>query len=55
MKKFKLELEPTKTKMLEFSRFAEADRKSKCKGKPVPFNFLGFTSFVRRPETGSLR
>ncbi len=27
MKKFKLELESTKTKMLEFGRFAEVDRK----------------------------
>ena len=45
MKKFKLELEPTKTKMLEFGRFAEINRKQKGEGRPETFNFLGFTFY----------
>ena len=45
MKKFKLELEPTKTKMLEFGRFAEVNRKQRGEGRPETFNFLGFTFY----------
>jgi group II intron reverse transcriptase/maturase len=40
---FGLELEPTKTKLLEFGRFAELNRKERGEGKPETFDFLGFT------------
>ena len=40
---FGLELEPTKTKLLEFGRFAEHNRKERGEGKPETFDFLGFT------------
>ena len=41
--KFGLELEPTKTKLLEFGRFADQNRKERGEGKPETFDFLGFT------------
>lgn len=44
-KKFGLELAMDKTKILDFGRFAEANRKSKRLGKPETFDFLGFTFY----------
>jgi group II intron reverse transcriptase/maturase len=41
--KFKLELHPEKTRLLEFGRFAAEDRKKRGDGKPETFDFLGFT------------
>ena len=51
---FGLELEPTKTRMLEFGRFAEENRKARGEGKPETFDFLGFTHFCgwSRTTTG---
>jgi RNA-directed DNA polymerase len=43
MRKFKLELHPVKTRLIEFGRFAQSDRKKRGQGKPETFNFLGFT------------
>jgi len=41
--RFKLELHPDKTRLLEFGRFAVERRKGRGKGKPETFDFLGFT------------
>ncbi len=41
--KFRLELHPEKTRLLEFGPFAADNRKRLGKGKPETFNFLGFT------------
>lgn len=41
--KFKLELHPEKTRILEFGRYAIENRKKRGQGKPETFNFLGFT------------
>ena len=41
--KFRLELHPEKTRLLEFGSFAAANRKRLGQGKPETFNFLGFT------------
>jgi len=41
--KFKLELHPEKTRLLEFGRYAINNRKNRGQGKPETFNFLGFT------------
>lgn len=41
--KFALSLHPAKTRLLEFGRFAAANRKQRGLGKPETFNFLGFT------------
>ncbi len=43
MQKFGLELHPEKTRLIEFGRFAEEDRKRRGEGKPETFDFLGFT------------
>lgn len=40
---FGLELNHDKTRLIEFGRFAETNRKSRGQGKPETFNFLGFT------------
>ena len=41
--KFGLELHPEKTRLIEFGRFAESNRRERGKGKPETFDFLGFT------------
>ena len=41
--KFGLELHPEKTRLLEFGRFAMANRAKRGAGKPETFEFLGFT------------
>jgi len=43
MAEFRLELHPEKTRLIEFGRFAEGNRKRDGAGKPETFNFLGFT------------
>ena len=41
--KFNLDLHPDKTRLIEFGRFAAANRKRRGDGKPDTFDFLGFT------------
>jgi len=41
--KFGLELQPEKTRLIEFGRFAEANRQARGEGEPEQFTFLGFT------------
>jgi hypothetical protein len=41
--KFGLELHPDKTRLIEFGKFARANRKRQGKGEPESFTFLGFT------------
>ncbi len=41
--KFGLELHPDKTRLIEFGRYAETNRRDRGDGKPETFNFLGFT------------
>ena len=41
--RFGLELHPDKTRLIEFGRYAGANRKERGEGKPETFNFLGFT------------
>src|SRR5262249_48864701 len=43
LRKFGLELHPEKTRLIEFGRYAAANRKKRGEGKPETFNFLGFT------------
>jgi hypothetical protein len=40
MQKFGLELHPEKTRLIEFGRYAEGNRKRKGEGKPETFDFL---------------
>jgi group II intron reverse transcriptase/maturase len=41
--KFRLELHPDKTRLIEFGRFAARNRKRRGEGKPETFHFLGLT------------
>jgi RNA-directed DNA polymerase len=43
LKRFGLELQAQKTRLIEFGRNAEENRRSRGEGKPETFNFLGFT------------
>jgi len=50
--KFKLELHPEKTRLFEFGRFAEQNRRRRGEGKPESFNFLGFTHICGKTAKG---
>jgi hypothetical protein len=41
--RFGLELHPTKTRLIEFGRWAIGERRNRGAGKPDAFDFLGFT------------
>jgi len=51
LKKFGLELEPTKTKVLEFGPKAEGNARRRGE-KPETFEFLGFTHYCSRGRDG---
>lgn len=52
--KFGLELHQEKTRLIEFGRFAAANREKRGNGKPETFDFLGFThSCAKRRSDGS--
>jgi group II intron reverse transcriptase/maturase len=50
--KFALELHPEKTRLIEFGRFAAANRAARGQGKPETFNFLGFTHICGKTQKG---
>lgn len=50
--KFGLELHPAKTRIIEFGRYAERDRRTRGDGKPETFNFLGFTHSCGKTRKG---
>jgi group II intron reverse transcriptase/maturase len=52
LRKFSLELHPTKTRLLEFGRFAASSRKQRGERKPETFNFLGFTHICSKSRGG---
>lgn len=52
MRKFGLELHPEKTRLIEFGRFAESNRKRRGEGKPETFDFLGFTHICGTTRKG---
>ena len=54
LEKFHLEVEPTKTKLLKFGRFAQGDAEREGK-KPETFTFLGFTHYCGRTRQGSFK
>jgi group II intron reverse transcriptase/maturase len=53
MRKFGLELHSEKTRLIEFGRFAEDNRKRRGEGKPETFDFLGFTHIGGRTWKGN--
>ena len=52
LKEFSLSLHPDKTRLIEFGRFAAANRKRRGLGKPETFNFLGFTFICGKSRSG---
>ena len=49
---FSLELHPDKTRLLEFGKFAIADRRARGERRPETFDFLGFTHYCRTTRKG---
>ncbi len=49
---FSLELEPNKTRLIQFGRFAARDRARRGLGKPETFDFLGFTHCCATTKNG---
>lgn len=55
MEYFGLELEESKSRLIEFGRFAERDRRNRGQGKPETFDFLGFTYYCSKSRNGKFR
>ncbi|SFC66822.1 Reverse transcriptase (RNA-dependent DNA polymerase) [Butyrivibrio sp. YAB3001] len=55
MEYFGLELEESKSRLIEFGRFAERDRRNRGQGKPETFDFLGFTHYCSKSRNGKFR
>ena len=51
--RFRLELAPEKTRLIEFGRYAARNRKRRGLGKPETFQFLGFTHTCATARSGS--
>ena len=51
--RYSLEVEPSKTRMIEFGRFASANAKKNKQGKPETFDFLGFTHYCGKTRFGT--
>ena len=49
---FSLDLHPDKTRLIEFGRFALADRRARGERRPETFDFLGFTHYCRTTRKG---
>jgi len=52
LEEFRLSLHPDKTRLIEFGRFAAANRKKRGLGKPETFAFLGFTFICGKSRRG---
>ena len=50
--RFGLALHPDKTRLIEFGRFADQNRRGRGDGKPETFNFLGFTHSCGKTRKG---
>ena len=55
LEEFALSLHPDKTRLIEFGRFAAANRKRRGLGKPETFNFLGFTHICGTSRQGTFQ
>ena len=52
---FGLELEESKSRLIEFGRFADEYRRKRGQGKPETFDFLGFTHYCSKSRSGKFR
>ena len=50
--RFELELHPDKTRLIEFGRFAQSNRRQRRQGRPETFDFLGFTHYCAKTRGG---
>lgn len=50
-----LELHPEKTRLIEFGRYAESNRRDRGQGPPETFDFLGFTHICGRSREGKFQ
>jgi group II intron reverse transcriptase/maturase len=55
LREFALSLHPEKTRLIEFGRHAQDNRKRRGLGKPETFNFLGFTFICGRSKRGKFQ
>lgn len=55
LKKFNLEVEKSKTKIIMFGRFAEENSKKEGKSRAETFDFLGFTHYCGKSRNGKFR
>jgi RNA-directed DNA polymerase len=55
LSKFRLELEPTKTRLIAFGRFAARDAVQQGRKKPDTLYFLGFTHYCTRNRNGGFK
>lgn len=55
MENFGLELEESKSRLIEFGRYAEENRRHRGERKPDTFTFLGFTHYCSRSKSGNFR
>ena len=49
---FNLELEESKSRLIEFGKYAVQNRKARGEGKPETFDFLGFTFYIGKTRNG---
>ena len=52
LERFGLEVHPDKTRLIEFGRYAAQNRRERGEGKPVTFDFLGFTHICAKSRAG---
>jgi RNA-directed DNA polymerase len=55
LEKFRLALEPNKTKLAEFGRFAQRDASKRGRTRPETIYFLGFTLYCTRNRNGNFK
>ena len=55
MERFGLTLEKEKSRLIEFGRLAESNRRNRGDGKPETFTFLGFTHYCSHGRNGQFR
>jgi RNA-directed DNA polymerase len=55
LRKFSLELHPEKTRLIEFGKYAQANREKRGEKKPETFNFLGFTHISAKARGGEFQ
>ena len=53
--KFGLELEPTKTKLVEFGRFAQRHASKRGRKRPETIYFVGFTLYCTQNQKGNFK